>query len=108
MEATVARLFSKNPRRDLATRPYIALSACSVQCVPIRLQSSVNGYTRHEICAQVVAAEFDKALMLRERMRPKKLLLKQREAVAASMSGRVSFQTSYSKKFCNGCIISTA
>ena len=51
----------------------------------------VNGYIRDQICAQVVDAAFDNALMLlTERMGSKKLLLKQREAVEAFESGRVS------------------
>ena len=56
--------------------------------VPLR---HVNGYIHDQICTQVVVAEFDNALMfLRERMRSKKLLLKQREAAEAFVSGRVS------------------
>ena len=50
----------------------------------------VNGYIRDQICAQVVVAGFDNALMLlRERMGSKRLLLKQREAAEPFESGRV-------------------
>ena len=64
-------------------------SVCQSDCrVQLR---HVNGYIRDEICAQVVVAAFDNALMLlRERMRSKKLLLKQREVAEPSASGRVS------------------
>ena len=59
-------------------------SDCRVQLRHVR-------YIHDQICAQVVVAAFDNALMLlRERMGSKKLLLKQMEAVEAFASGRVS------------------
>ena len=61
---------------------------CQSDC---RVQLRHARYIRDEICAQVVVAVFDNALMLlREGMRSKKLLLKQREVAEPSASGRVS------------------
>ena len=52
----------------------------------------VNGYIRDQICAQVVDAAFDNALMLlRERMGSKKLLLHQREQRKLSSLGECQF-----------------
>jgi len=67
--------------------------AQSVQCMPIRLQSSVT--SRKSLCdqsyAQVGVVPFDKALIMSDaaekKMGSKKLLLKQKAVVEAFASG---------------------
>ena len=97
MEATVARLLLKKPRRDIHVWqhghtlpcPHALYSVC--QSVWRDQLRHINGYIRDQICAQVGFKRFNKALiLLRERMGSKKLLLKQREAAEAFASGRVS------------------